>query len=367
MNKVNHKIITVIALGLMLPGLAQPEVIHQQLNEANLLVRVNNEDWQPEPFKTGTVVPAAYIGAAVITTDGRDNEPQWDMAPEISVPLSYGSVGEASLKALYSDEEVFILVRWKDDSENREHHPWTWDTGQEQYNAGEQVEDSVLLSFEAGCEWFPSLLGGYVYDFDAWHWLASRSDPLGQAVDLSGTVQDRDLTSIGFIKYDGRNQEPVWNLKFTEQQDNMLHAGWDELDRAYLLQPVSETVYVRARPDGEYQAPDFAEQLPPPDNAPEDSTTVYPQYSPLKLEGQAGEVAAKGQWENGYWTVEFRRVLVTPMKTINDAVFNRLTQFSVYVFDGVEQLDQGSESERLFLQFIGMQQQLNEDLRVTGD
>jgi hypothetical protein len=94
---------------------------------------------------------------------------------------------------------------------------------------------------------------------------------------------------------------------------------------------------------------------------------VYPQYSPLKLEGQAGEVAAKGEWDNGYWTVEFKRVLVTPMKTINDVVFNRLTQFSVYVFDSTEGPDNDSESGRLFLQFIGVEQPLNEDLRVIAD
>ena len=78
----------------------------------------------------------------------------------------------------------------------------------------------------------------------------------------------------------------------------------------------------------------------------------YPQYVPVRLEGEAGEVTAKGHWQDGYWTVEFQRVLVTPAMTKNDAVFTRLTQFSVHVFDSVERVAESSESGRLFLRFL---------------
>ena len=71
-----------------------------------------------------------------------------------------------------------------------------------------------------------------------------------------------------------------------------------------------------------------------------------------------GYEAASGQWKDGYWTVEFRRDRVTPVKHIYDTMFNRLVQFSVHVFDQVEQLDQSSESQRLFLQFLPPKQEL---------
>ena len=66
----------------------------------------------------------------------------------------------------------------------------------------------------------------------------------------------------------------------------------------------------------------------------------------------AGDVRAKGHWEDGYWTVELRRKRITEGGTAWDVQFERLTQFSLQVFDHVERLDQSSESQRLFLQFL---------------
>jgi hypothetical protein len=78
---------------------------------------------------------------------------------------------------------------------------------------------------------------------------------------------------------------------------------------------------------------------------------VLPQFQPVKLEGNAGDVAAKGHWADGRWTIEFRRALITPAKTASDSMFDRSTQFSVHVFDGTERLDEAGESGRIMLEF----------------
>ena len=249
-------------------------------------------------------------------------------------------------------------MRWADTTEDRQHHPWIWNAKQGGYEAGPQVEDSIMLSFEAGCEWTPNMLGGYIYDFDAWHWLAARSDPLGQAVDLYGNVQDRDTRIPEFHPYPSRVVEDDWILKFTENHDVSLHADWDELERVYMLQPVTADLWVRAVPDGGRQSPPFVEQVPAPVGKPDDHKQVYPQFSPVKLTGSAAEVAARGQWQDGYWVVEFRRLRHTPAEHVYDTVFNRLVQFSVQIFDGTERLDESSESGRLFLQFLPPEQSL---------
>ena len=85
---------------------------------------------------------------------------------------------------------------------------------------------------------------------------------------------------------------------------------------------------------------------------------TVPQFSPIRLQDGAGEVSAKGNWEDGYWTVEFRRVRETPQRHFNDVVFQRITQFSVHVFDQTEQIDESSESGRLFLKFLPPETQL---------
>ena len=355
MNYDKLKIITLtITLAWILPVLVFADVIYREINEDDTVVRVRNDAWQPEGFEIGTMIPAPYMQYANITLDGRDDEPDWTKAAEVEVPLSYGRVKAASLKAIYTNENVFIRVRWKDDTENREHHPWAWDAELGQFIEGPQIEDSVLLSFEAGCEWLPSFLAGYVYDFDAWQWLAARSDPLGQAVDLMGTVQSQFFPNLNFVEYNSRNTEKIWIMKFDSVPEGSgLYANWDELDRMYLFQSFIETVYVRKVPDGRpNNPPEFVQHLPAPKSAPVDETASYPQYSPVKLDDQAGDVSAKGHWENGYWTVEFRRARTTPAKLLNDVIFNRMTQFSVHIYDQVERLDEASESDQLLLQFI---------------
>jgi hypothetical protein len=197
-----------------------------------------------------------------------------------------------------------------------------------------------------------------MYDFDAWHWMAARSDPVGQAVDLYGNVQDREMSDKNFHAYGSRVTEDDWILKFTENHDVGLHADWDKVDRVYMMMPVTKKLWVRAVPDGGRQAPAFVESMPAPEPTAEKPVPVVPQFSPVKLTGGAAEVAAKGQWQDGYWTVEFRRLRHTPAEHIYDTIFNRMVQFSVQIFDRTERLDQVAESDRLFLKFLAPEQSL---------
>jgi hypothetical protein len=363
MNRLKiHLIVVVIVTGLFTCTFAQAEVKHRQINAQNLVVDVSDDSWQPEGFEIGLAIPAAYLENESITLDGKDDEPAWDRATEVEVPLAYGDTKTSFLKALYTDKDVFIRVRWADDNEDREHHPWVWDAEQGKFVEGAQVEDSLLLSFEAGCEWTPSLLAGYIYDFDGWHWQAARSDPLGQALDLYGNVQDQDMGDPNYTRHQSRSREDTWVMKFTENSNVDLHAQWNEIDRIYMHQPVTKTLFVKAVPDSDGRhVPAFVEQLDPPTAKSADVTQTYPQFSPVKLPDGAGEVDAKGHWEDGFWTVEFRRDRVTPARTLNDTVFNRLVQFSVHVFDRTEQIDEVSESDRLFLQFMPQESQLAKD------
>ncbi len=363
MNRQNFNfMILIAAAGLFASTCAQAEVKHRQINASNLLVNVSGESWQPAGFENGTIIPASYLGTGEITVDGKDDELAWDQAVEVEVPLAYGSMESVLLKALYTDQEVFIRVRWADDSEDREHHPWVWDAEQNKFIEGSQVEDSVMLSFEAGCDWNPSLLAGYIYDFDGWHWLAARSDPLGQALDINGHLQDQDMSDPDFISFESRDKVDTWNMKYAENTDVDLHSKWDEIDRVYSLQPITETMFYKGKPDADGRdSPPYFERIAAPSNQPDNGSQTYPQFNPLKLEGGAGEVSARGLWENGFWTVEFRRVLITPARHANDTIFQRLTQFSVHVFNHTEQIDEVSESKRLFLQFMPEETRLADD------
>ncbi len=333
--------------------------IHK-LNDVNTIADVENSAWEPDGFNRGAIVPTAKV-AEEPRIDGLADDPAWKRAKSVTIPLAYGSVREATLKAVYTDQEIFLLVSWPDPTRDDQHHPWVWNDKQGRYVEGPEVEDALLVSIEMSCGWAPSLLSGYVYDFDGWRWLAARTDPLGQAVDTAGLVQDRPIPR--FVKYPSRNTTPFWNLNFVDDRPNILTAPWQDLKRVYLLRPMARTVYINMKPDGRRRRPAFVERLPAPE--PKDPSllgpksahaarvppAVVPQYKPVKLEGDAGEVAAKGHWADGRWTVEFRRGLVTPAQYTTDSVFDKVSQFSIHVFDHVERVDESSESGRLFFQF----------------
>lgn len=328
---------------------AQAEVNYRELSGGVTKVLVTDDNWQPDNFKQGIKILATYTANAGIVVDGIDNEAVWAVAEEVAVPLSFGKVKSAQIKALYTDEDVMMRIRWADASEDRMHHPWVWNKHLKKYEPGPQVEDSLMFSFEAGCEWFPSLLAGYDFDFDAWHWMANRTDPIGQALDLSGSIKDVKLSNNA--PYTSRNSENEWNLKFTDRHDGILNKPWHKLDRQYMLWPAMGTVFYGDKFDGS-RTRGVARQLPPPASPPSSPAAMSPRFAPFELKGNAADVRAKGHWEDGFWTVEFRRKLITEGGTAWDVQFDRLSQFSLHVFDGTEQLDQSSESPRLFLQFL---------------
>jgi|GEM_PF-1840937 len=357
---MNYKTLSIFTILVLASALfftdANAEIKRSSMQDGKYIkVLVSNDDWVPEGFKSGLVIPASFSMDSNIMLDGIDDESAWLAAEEVIVPLSHGKVKSARLKVLYTDEDVLMRIRWADSSEDRLYRPWVWNEKQGKYESGLQVEDSLFLSFEVGCEWFPSLLSGYEFDYDGWHWMAGRSDPSGQAVDVVGAI--KETAGGGRLPYTSRNNQREWNLKFDDVNDGIieertLHSNWNQLDRKYEIWPVdSNTVYFGYWVDGRRDE-NLARQLPPPANPPSDPAALPPQFELLELQDNANDVQAKGHWKDGFWTVELRRKRITEAGLSYDVQFERLTQFSLNVFDGTERLDQASESQRLFLQFL---------------
>jgi len=347
-STINKLAISSLVAGLLLGAVAQAEISKREVPGEFLKVYVRDDQWKPDNFKDGIFVPVTFAADERIRLDGIDDEPSWATTPEITVPLTFGGVSEARLKVLYTDDDIIIRVRWADATEDRLHHPWVWDEASGSYVEGAQVEDSLMFSFEAGCEWFPSFLAGYDFDFDAWQWLAGRTDPLGQALDLSGSMKNAQLSFNQ--QYAPRYNEDDWNLRITDTQEGNLYWPLEKLDHQYLIVPVLDTVYYHANLDGR-RGQEFVRQVHPPEKLPPNPAPLLLQYEPLKIEGNAAEVRGKGHWEDGYWTVELSRPLITEGGGSYDIQMHRLTQFSIQVYDRVERLDESSESGRLFFQF----------------
>jgi hypothetical protein len=197
MNKYNLTLMVTSCLTVSLvSGVAGAEIKRSSYSTHDgeyVKVLVSDDNWQPEPFDQGIVIPATFVQTESIVLDGVDNEMEWLAAEEITVPLSYGAIEYVQIKALYTDEDALLRVRWADDSEDRQYHPWVWNEEKGNYETGPQVDDALILNFEAGCDWFPSLLSGYEFDFDGWYWTAGRSNQEGLAIDLYGSMKRKRL------------------------------------------------------------------------------------------------------------------------------------------------------------------------------
>ena len=235
-----NRIVTLATLILLIGSMsAQAEVRlredkgrHGVLSSAYV---TSNDTWRPEGVAEYTVLHAPLI-VDTPEIDGLADDPVWDRAEALTLPLDSGLVTEATLKAVYTDTEVFLLVSWPDPDKDDQHRPWVLDLEQGRYTEGPQVEDGVLVTMEEGCDWNPSPLTGYVFDFDGWRWLAARTDPLGQAVDINGHAQDQWRENMGYTQYQRRLQEPYWNMRFTGSGDpGDLTKSWRTIYVSYYL------------------------------------------------------------------------------------------------------------------------------------
>lgn len=100
-----HKkfIVLSLAAGLLFLANAQAEVKHSTISGGILKVKVSDDSWQPDNFKQGIKIPVSYTASAHFELDGIDDEPAWAEAEEVTVPLSFGNVKSARIKALYTD------------------------------------------------------------------------------------------------------------------------------------------------------------------------------------------------------------------------------------------------------------------------
>ncbi|MBU1852430.1 MAG: hypothetical protein KJ957_00105 [Candidatus Omnitrophica bacterium] len=213
------------------------------------------------------VVAEKITQAPVI--DGKPDESLWE---EVQAIVSHDDIADIdiTLKAAYTDEEIFFLVTFPDPDESRMHKEWIWDKDADMYKTGPSREDTFV--FKWNMEPAPVDLSVYSddpYITDVWFWKACRTDPVGfaddkiQALALIKNPKARELTSkSGSTMY--------------------LQRLGDEGRAAY-----KDVLFIEYKGD---IVPNFENQTPT---------------------GSRADIRAKGSWSSGRWAIEFRRLLNT--------------------------------------------------------
>jgi len=255
--------------------------------------------------KVMTYLSAQDLGsAAAPVVDGQPTDAAWQSAKPYSFEVQ-GASGKMTVTAaaLWTPVRVWILVRWPDRSRDDVHRPWIWSKENRVYVAGSEVEDAVAIGLAREGRIGECMLAGGESVSDLWTWRAGRTDPSGFAEDGTLTLSFKRLA--GARSYQARNGRTVW---IKEEPD----AG----SGPYRAQTVE--AYAGDR---------------------------IPGHVARTPSGSTADVAAKGAWKDGYWSVEFSRRLSTGDPSDAALAAGRESFVSVAIFDSRESVDHSTSKE----------------------
>jgi hypothetical protein len=289
-----------------------------------------------QPASAHTLIVSAYYTKAA--PKGLD-DPMWKTAQAVQLLVegresAVGTNGTVTARALYTDDRLFFLFKWKDPTHSIIKQSWMFD-GQKWYHLAGN-EDRLALLFEItridkfatrGCaitchspadvprkEW---KLATKTDDEkgDLWHWKAARSAPYGYADDAWLTVAGNPT---GSYRETGRRKDAGAGGDIKNQTS-------DGSRPLYMQDPAVKP-----------SAPGFLlmeEAIKITDYAIFKTGAIIPYRLPVKPSGSRFDVGATRRHADGGWMVMLSRKLNTGHE--DDVMFNpkKRYSFALAVFD----------------------------------
>ena len=201
--------------------------------------------------------------------DGNGNDPVWNKTDQV-ITLDKNNDLSIAVKALYTSQDIYMLIRFKDQDESRTHKSWVWDNARSLYRVGYDREDIFVIKWNMAPEPVDlSIYSDDPYLADVWYWKANRTDPAGYADDKMHQL-------------DSEKDRDALELKSKSGKAIYLTRTGDTGTSAYKIDlPV------------EYQG------------------DILRRHINRQPSGSRADVRAKGNWQEGVWTIEFTRALDT--------------------------------------------------------
>ncbi len=289
------------------------------------------------------VIAASKVKNAPIAID----DPVWLKNEEFYIPVKgRGTLadqeGIVTTRALYTEDNLYFLFKWKDPTRSVIKHSWKFDGQKWHHLKGN--EDRIALIFEItridkfatrGCavtchspadvpkkEWKLATRTA-TEKADLWHWKAARSDPYNYADDAWLTVAGNPTGSYretGRRKDSGAGGDIKNHTEDKSRPLYMQNPAKKPLAAGFLLLEDS----VKISDYSVFKAGD-----------------IIPFRLPLKPDGSRSDVIVQSRYIDGGWTVMFQRKLDTGHE--DDVLFNPLKKYSfaLAVFD-----DSGGEHSK---------------------
>lgn len=313
----------------------------------------------------------SYPVDAAPTLDGVADEAAWADAQETVIPVAGGFNNfavDASLKSVYSGDTVYFLLTYADPTESWYRYPWvkqedgTWKQDKDPNDKGGDnnlnYEDKFAMiwsinnsikNFEtAGC--FVACHAGENSDKKPYGNKYTSAE--GELGDIWHWKSVRNLNQIDDQYLDATRYDPEKAVEAGRKSDKKADGSGGYADNfATMPDPndATKTVADKTMPgftspsiDSATGAPGYIldsekvavtkEEL---DAMP--AGTIIPGVLKSAITGDRGDISAAWKWENGTWTIEFSRKLVTSSET--DVEFSDLAgmyYFGLAVFENAQ-------------------------------
>ncbi len=222
----------------------------------------------PCAFAEQTLTASKIAAAPII--DGKADEPLWQEALPVITHDNVADI-DVELRAVYSEDMIFFLVKFPDGDESRTHKSWVWNPSQDIYEVGKDREDVFIFKWNTASDTIVDMRldSEDIYAADEWFWKAWRSDPAGFSDDKFQIISS------------SKREEAT---ELTTRSDKTMY-----LQR---LPDKGRTVFETVMPE------DFTEN-------------VIPRFRHVAPTESCADIPAKGAWQEGAWTIEFARKLKT--------------------------------------------------------
>lgn len=300
-----------------------------------------------DPEKTVVAIPVD----AAPTLDGIADDAVWANAPTLMVDVKEGAnMGETTvnLKAVYTQDMIYMLVTWADPTESFLRSPW------------ERQSDGTWAKLKD-----PNDKGGdnsmYYEDKMAMIWTIDNSIPRFKSMGCFSACHDGENPDVKPFgnKYTEEGMGDIWHWKSVR---NLGQADDQYLDSVQYSADTPEAGrHSDPKDAGGYVDNQTEDMTMPmwmnPEGFPKDGSPGYildsekveldeslftagdrvPGIVKSAFTGDRGNISAGWKWADGVWTVELSRALVTGSEF--DVQFSDLTQpyyFGIAIFDNAQ-------------------------------
>lgn len=268
----------------------------------------------------------------------------WNKVRPIEIPLIEGvhpKEATASVKALYTDTDLYLMIRWKDATESY-NRVYEFDGTQWVKRKGDEdrlgilwdINDNIKDFKTKGCAVLCHEEGKYMKTNgmnergDVWHWKSQRSNPVGYADDQmltdvlsksgdeeTGRVADKRQGGSYSSNWDKAANRPKYSFK-----DNMKSGTF--LTKAEAAMITGNTTFAKG--------------------------TILPREVVAKPIGSRGDIEAKAIWRSGTWTLEMKRALKTAHD--DDVQFDpaQMYYFGMSIFDNTHEKEHATTHESVY-------------------